>query len=192
MNSNRSPWRLLVPEGVTTSTDEELPRAAASPLVSTLNSCTASGKARGKVVPDVVAGAIQDPVRRAAAQRQRSHASNREVGPAAEDALVARSGLDRASVESYEIRHLPTVERQLDDPLGLDYSAHPRIPGFNQGGAGFHVDPLVDLPDFQRDFDQRVALDLELDPGLHVSREAFLTDFQPVWPERQVRQDPAA
>jgi hypothetical protein len=92
----------------------------------------------------------------------------------------------------YEIRHLPTVERQLDDPLGLDYGAHARIPGFNQGSIGFHVDSLVDLPDFQRDFNQRVALDLELDPGLHVSCEAFLTDFQPVWPKRQVRQDPAA
>ena len=78
---------------------------------------------------------------------------------------------------------------RFENACVLDNLADTDASCFHQSGVRLNFDLLGDLADFQNGIDDRTAVDLQHDSRLHKRPESRQRRFQPIWTDRQVRQD---
>ena len=170
------------------------PVCAPTELVSTLNSCSASGNGSGWFRP--LKGLLAVPP-----------SSVKEIWlalpPATESVMVGKFLLVFRSLATVpwvvaiagqqdQLGRLARVQRQFDDFLVADDLADAAAVRFHRQGLGLHHDLFADRADLQGRVDDRVGIDVEHDAGLDVGGEAVLGDLHAVRPDREVREEERA
>ena len=89
-------------------------------------------------------------------------------------------GLDGQSRQRDQVGRLAPIERQIEDPLGLDHGAHTRASRFDRGRARLHLDRFRDLADAEHHQNHRIAANLQLDSSLQVAAKSLLGCFQSI------------
>ena len=75
-------------------------------------------------------------------------------------------GLNSQARKRYQIRHIATIERQIENALGLDDLTNARSSRFNQRRVRLNLDRFTHLADLQRHIDNRITVDLQHNSSL--------------------------
>ena len=103
--------------------------------------------------------------------------------------LRGQSVLNGTAGQSDQFRYVAAVERQFENSLGLDNRTDGRTPRLHHGRVRLNFNLLGDLADFEDHIDSRAAVDPQHDSGLYVCPESRQTRLQPIWTQRQVREN---
>ena len=98
-------------------------------------------------------------------------------------------GRRRGTGEGNEFDHIPSIQWELQDAGVFHNFTDTRIPGFYQGCVGLNLDRLGDLSHFQDHIDDGAAVDFQNDSALYIHPKPRQGGLQPIWANRQVRQN---
>ena len=73
--------------------------------------------------------------------------------------------LDSRACQRDQFGHIPSIQGQFENPLRFHKLAHTHAPRFNERCVGLHLHSFRNLPDFERDIDHRIRVDLQHNPG---------------------------
>ena len=122
----------------------------------------------GGILRIVVDGAVER-IRHA----EREPSGHRDVHASLKVAVTRTSRLDRRAGQHDQIRHLPALERQLDDPRLVDDRADARAADVHERRRGFDGDGFLQVADAQRGVDRRRRAHLQHDARLQVALESL-------------------
>src|ERR1039458_4334400 len=195
-NSKISPWKALAPDLVTMLTTPPgcNPYCAGSPLVCTLNSCTASGNGMGRLTL-LKASLLSPPSSRKFTPLAAPPATETWTEPPLGPWMflltisgIAIQGHVRGgdAGDGQQAGEVAPVERQIHDPLLFDDLGNRRIPGLHHAGARLHLHRLGQRAHLQGDVLREVFRHLQNDADLRVPLEAVRRNLQAIRSHRQV------
>ena len=155
-------------------------------LVSTRNSCIASGKRQRQVdavVPVVVHRAVEQIL-----HAELLAAGDRDAAALCQAAARRIAGVHRTASQDDERGDVATLERQRLDGLVVDDCSDRRVARFDERRGRLHRHCFLERAELQLHGDHRIAVHLQHDSGLHVGAEAGERGFEAIRSNRQVGQ----
>ena len=138
----------------------------------------------GVVLRVVVHGAVEQ-----VGDAEGQAAGHRHVDGSPEAAAVRAAGVDGRAHHHEQRCHLPSLQRQFDDPLTFHDLADARAPHVHERRGRFNGHRFLEGADRQLHVDRRRGGDLQDDARLDVGAEPLERHFEPVWAGGQIRHE---